>query len=190
MYYALFRAPKPHRWIGDEPFVDGLNWNRGRKILVSVPNPMQYALKRLNPQSSDHSPYMPAYLNADGLLFRDDLVQSLRDCGVDNFDAYDAEITDPDNGQKYTNYKILNLIGLVSAADMHKSQATTHDNIPLIDVDFDSLVVDESKTKGVLMFRLAESTNAVLVHETLRDCLIGKGFGEDLAFYDPREVAL
>jgi hypothetical protein len=190
VYYALFRAPTSHRWIGDEPFVKGIKWNRGVKITTQVPRPLPYILQPLNPQSSDDSPYMPAYLNARGLLFRDDLIQALHDCGVDNFDAYEVVITDPDNGAVYTNYKMLNLIGLVSAADMSASQATLHDNVPLIDVDFDRLVVDESKTRGALMFRLAESTNGVLVHHRLRDCLLAKGFGHDLAFYDPREVAL
>lgn len=40
------------------------------------------------------------------------------------------------------------------------------------------------------MFRLAESTNAILVHESLRDALIAKGFGDDIAFYDLKEAAL
>ena len=40
------------------------------------------------------------------------------------------------------------------------------------------------------MFRLAESTNAILVHESLRDALLEKGFGSDVAFYDLTEVAL
>lgn len=40
------------------------------------------------------------------------------------------------------------------------------------------------------MFRLAESTNAILVYESLRDALIAKGFGDDIAFYDLKEAAL
>lgn len=51
-------------------------------------------------------------------------------------------------------------------------------------------IVDEYKTKGIKMFRLAESTNAILVHESLRDALIAKGFGDDIAFYDLKEAAL
>ncbi len=190
MYYALFRSPKPGRWIGDEPFIEGLEWNRGVRVTVQVPDPLEYVLKPLARNSADHSPYMGAYLNAEGLLLRDDLVKALRECGVDNFDAYNVAITDPDSGRVYTNYRMVNLIGLVAAADMPKSEAIVHGGVPLIDVDFDKLVIDESKTHGILMFRLAESTNGVLVHERLRDGLIAKGFGEDLAFYDPREVAL
>jgi hypothetical protein len=48
---------------------------------------------------------------------------------------------------------------------------------------------DKQLTKGIKMFRLAESTNAILVHETLRDCLLAKGFGSDIAFYDLKEAA-
>lgn len=94
-------------------------------------------------------------------------------------------------GESYgSRWKAVNILGLVAAADMQKSIATVHDGIPLIDVDFDELVIDEKKTKGIKMFRLAESTNAILVHESLRDALIEKGFGEDLAFYDLKEAAI
>ena len=51
-------------------------------------------------------------------------------------------------------------------------------------------VVDETATKGIQMFRLAESTNAILVHEELRDVLLEKGFGSDIAFYDFGEAAI
>jgi hypothetical protein len=39
---------------------------------------------------------------------------------------------------------------------MEKSVATVHNGIPLIDVDFDELVIDEKK--NIQLFRLAEST--------------------------------
>ena len=192
MYYLLGRSREPGRWIDDFPYYEDVDWSFGRSISVPVPDPLECTLKRLNPQSSDHSPHMPAYFVAEAPLFRDDFVEALRAFGVGNIDTYDISITDPDNGQIHTNYKAVNIIGLIAAADMAKSDATVHgDGPPLIDVDFDNLVLDESKIpKGMQIFRLAESTNAIMVHEKLRDFLIKRGFGDDLIFYDPSEVAL
>lgn len=60
-----------------------------------------------------------------------------------------------------THYKAVNVLGLIAAADMDKSVATVHDGIPLIDVDFDELVVDETKTRDIQLFRLAESSKGI-----------------------------
>ena len=80
--------------------------------------------------------------------------------------------------------------GLISAADMEKSNATIHPNGPaMYDVDFDGLTIDNNKTNGMLFFRLAESTNAIIVHQQVKDMLIEKGFN-DLAFYETEKVAL
>ena len=49
--------------------------------------------------------------------------------------------------------------------------------------------IDETKTHDALFFRLAESTNAIIVHEQVRDHLLKKGF-TDLAFYETEKVAL
>ena len=82
----------------------------------------------------------------------------------------------------------MNVIGLIAAADMAQSEATVHPGGALIDVDFDSLVVDEAKTKGAMIFRLAESTNALLVSQRLRDFLVPRF--DDLDFHDPKDIAL
>jgi hypothetical protein len=133
---------------------------------------------------------MPSYLRAAAPLFSDTLIEALQACGVDNLELYNVALTDPDNGQVYTNYKAVNIIGLISAADMEKSNATVNPNgPPLLDVDFDGLVIDPKKARGHLFFRLAESTNAIIVHERVKDCLLSKGF-TDLAFYETEKVAL
>lgn len=229
MYYLLESSSRPRRWAKFDQYIDGLNWWRGAVINMDVPDPLLFSLKPFDPLSEDEAQYMGAFIYTNPPLWRDDFIQALRDCGVYNFDVYNAVITvpsnadsleelyqamrdsgitdiagywkeegygdittwlDPNAGKIITNYKAVNILGLVSAADMQKSIATVHDGIPLIDVDFDELVIDEQKTKGIKLFRLAESTNAILIHESLRDALIDKGFGEDLAFYDLKEAAI
>jgi hypothetical protein len=189
MYFAMMRFPKPGRWIDDWPYIEGLEWTLGRLITLEAPDPLPVTLKPQNPHAPDHGPHLPCFLKGDGPLFRDDLIEAMRAFGVDNLQTFNVALFDPDSGQTYTNYKAVNIIGLVAAADMARSIATIHPGGPVIDVDFDQLVVDESKTHGALVFRLAESTNAILVNQRLRDFLVARNF-DDLAFYDPREVAL
>lgn len=196
-YYLFDRNSDPGRWIAgsqgdDNPKVDWYYWRKGSFVPDTevIPDPIKFTLKPQSPWASDHGPHMPSFLEASAPLFRDDLIAALRACGVHNFDAYNVAITDPDNGAIYTNYKAVNVIGLVTAADMDKSNATIHPNGPaLIDVDFDGLVIDERRLRGLSFFRLAESTNAIIVHERVRDCLLAKGFA-DLAFYETEKVAL
>ncbi|HEY7187849.1 MAG TPA: DUF1629 domain-containing protein [Vicinamibacterales bacterium] len=190
MYYAMMRSGKPGRWIKSWPYIEDVTWNSGALITQAIPDPFPVSLKPINPDAEDHAPYLPAFLKGNGPLFRDDLVEAMRAFGVDNLQTFNAALTDPEDGQTHTNYKAVNIIGVIAAADMAQSEATVHAGGPIIDVDFDSLVIDESKTRGFSIFRLAESTNALLVSERLRDYLVSRNFGDDIAFYDPKEVAL
>ncbi len=196
-YYLLDRNSDPGRWIAtkrgdDVPKVDWYYWRLGASLPETevIPDPIKFSLKPQSPHASDHGPHMPSYLKASVPLFSDDLIEALHACGVHNIKAYNVALTDPDSGEVYTHYKAVNVIGLVSAADMDKSNATINPNgPPIIDVDFDGLTIDEEKARGHLFFRLAESTNAIIVHEQVRDFLLEKGF-TDLAFYEPEDVAL
>ena len=190
MYYLFAANSRPRRRIRSTPYIKGVDWWKGDVITTAMPLRLQIDLKPYIMESPDHDQYMAAIMETNPPLWRDDLIDALRACGVHNFDCYDVEINDPDNGQVMTNYKAVNVLGLVAAANMEKSVATIHDGIPLIDVDFDQLVVDEKKTQGIKLFRLAESSNAILVHEHLRDCLLEKGFGSDIAFYNLDEAAI
>jgi hypothetical protein len=192
MYFVLDRswAMNPAR-VADRASFDrqGLEWDDGAKFDKAVRTPIEVRLKPLEPLAPDQSPLMPALFKGRFPLYRDDLVAALRACGVDNLDVYDARIIDPDNGQVHTNYKAVNILGLVAAADMGKSQWSAADGIPLIDVAFDRLVIDPAKAMDLLFFRLAENNAAVIVHERVRNHLVQAGFAE-LEFHRPERVAL
>ncbi len=187
MYFVLTKNGKPRRWIDEEPFLRGISFWKGARITASVPEPLQYKLKRIRRDAEDHAPYLPSTLGTTIPLFRDDLIAMLRDCGVDNLDLYRAAVSDPENGTVYENYKAVNILGLVAAADLQGSRYVAH-GAPIADVDFDALVVDESKARGLLMFRLAESVNAVIVHESVKMRLEGQF--DDLNFAIPGEIAI
>jgi Immunity protein family (Imm11) len=189
MYFVLdrFWAKHPARWISKRPFLD-VDFDEGMHFDGPIPNPLEIELDPYNRKLSDQGPNMPAYFKGRIPVLRDDLLNAMRQAGADNLDAYPVRLIDPDSGTTYDNYKAVNIIGLIAAADMGASTATVHPGGPVIDVDFDHLVVDETKTGGALIFRLAESTNVILVHERLRDRLLAAGFAE-LEFLPPESVA-
>lgn len=115
------------------------------------------------------------------------LHQALLACGVANLDVYSAVLLDPRSGQEYTNYVAFNLIGAVAAADLRESKHSAPDG-PMISVDFDSLVIDENRTRGALMFRLAEAVNGIVVHESVKQGIEASGI-DTLTFIPPEKWA-
>jgi hypothetical protein len=191
MYYILdrFHATHPCRTISDYPYMEDVDWRIGARFVAPPPEPIEIELAPLHPHSSDESPDLPAYFKGRIPLMREDLVSALRHAGVDNLDLYNATVIDPDSDSRVTLYKAVNIIGAISAADMARSNATVHPGGAVIDVDFDGLTIDPAKARGVLMFRLAESINGIVVHERVRDHLLKAGFNE-LEFLDPADTAL
>jgi len=98
-------------------------------------------------------------------MFRNDLVDALISCGVDNLQVFPAIIHDPENGKHYDNYSAVNIVGLVAVADLAQTAVS------------------------MLIFRLEESTKTIIVANKIKDGLTGKGFDKDLDFYSPGEVA-
>jgi hypothetical protein len=198
LYYVWGRNTDVNgRWIdaGTFPYLEDVDGKDGKKVDKTLlpPLPFQLELCSLpselveNPYGGE-GPYMPAYMDCDMLLFRDDLIEALREIGVNNLELFDTVITDPDNGTIYTNYKAVNIVGSYSVADINKSIATVY-GTPKTDVDFDKLVLNEDKIKDLpLLFYLEESYGTLLVHKKVKKHLLEKRFNE-IAFYNPEEVA-
>lgn len=194
MFYVLGRSPRPGRWIqqpqGDIPDVEWSDWRCGARLAQSPPDPLLFSLKPINPNASDHGPHLPAFLNAACPLFKRTLVDELMACGATNLDTYNVLIRDPQAASPVEDYWAVNIIGLISAADMQKSESIVHPGGPaLVDVSFDRLVIDPARAGATKMFRLAESTKVILVHESVRDHLMARGF-DDLSFHRPERVAV
>lgn len=97
-----------------------------------------------------------------------ELAEALQAAGVDNLELFDAVLCNPSTGQEYNDYKAFNIVGKVSAADMDASTRMGVSNDTMMSVDFDSLVLDESKALGMNLFRLAENLNAIVVSEQVK----------------------
>lgn len=162
------------------PEVAGLeSWMCGSMITISIPEPLELEL-----DPSEPGPIKEMY-NLDMLIMSERLVTGLRNSGVDNLQVYRAVIVDPATGVRREDYRVVNIVGRVAVADLQESVWAAPGE-PIIDVDFDSLAIDEAGATGLLLFRLAECISAIVVHARVREALIAAGF-HSLTFLDPKE---
>jgi hypothetical protein len=153
-------------------------WNHGGRIAADFPVPMVYVLK---PKPGN----LKAMYDATAYpVMSDDLCEALKSAGVDNLQLFEARIEDPRTGTNYTNYKAFNILGVVAAADMAKSVLMGTSDSKMIDVDFESLAIDDSKASPFLLFRLAESVNAIIVAESVKKEIERRNI-PGMEFYDP-----
>jgi hypothetical protein len=131
--------------------------NEGRSVNaddLTLPWPFSLQHERSDPLSmSDYYPYPK--------LMSERLIETLRGAGVDSLQLFDADIVNRKSGERVSGYRVVNILGLVSAADASASKSR-----PLAHVRFfETLVLDEARARGQLMFRLAESLTDVIVAE-------------------------
>ena len=98
------------------------------------------------------------------------LFHAIESAGVSNVEWFDALLVNTATQQTYS-YKAYNVVGLVAAADLGKSEWESADSKLVGDVSFEVLALDDSKTKGAPFFRLAENVNALLMHVRVRDAI-------------------
>jgi hypothetical protein len=156
-----------------------LAWESGRRFAQPPPTPVQVELDR-------RQGAMVPMFDAGILLFSDAMLAAVTAAGVDNLDVYDAIVRDPVTGAIHTDYKAINVIGVVAAADLARSKYRAPSGSPIVDTEFDSLVIDEKKIRGPLVFRLAECITAVIVHESVKRELLRAGIPY-LDFYAPED---
>lgn len=159
---------------------NGPPWMTGGVIVREVPNPIVFAT------DPDYPGELKPMYEGTIPLMRHDLIAALQRAGVDNLQCFPAIVQGGAGGEMRADYSAVNVVGLVACADMDASELMDTDDDPsLIDVDFASLVIDESKTGGARLFRLAEAVSAIIVHESVRDSIEGRIPG--MTFYGQGE---
>lgn len=182
MYYVLGcfgPRDRDRAGIGDILNAD-VEWQCGSRFEQPPAEPVEV---ELNP---DFPGEMMPMFDEGILLFSDEMIEGLHAAGVDNLDLYAAVIIEPTSGRRYTNYKAVNVIGVIECADLSRSDYQAPSGSAMVDTDFDSLTLDESRIRGPLMFRLAECVTAIVVHETVRAELERRGIPY-LDFDDPKD---
>lgn len=155
----------------------GRNWLLGRPFKTPPPSPLEVEV--------DDGAMVPMFYRGI-LLFSDAMLKALQSVGVDNLEIYSALLVNKTTGARYENYKAINILGLVAAADLSKSKYVSHTSTGLIDTDFDSLTIDPSKAHDLLMFRLAEAVNGIVIHDRVKVALEKAGI-KHLDFVKPEK---
>lgn len=155
------------------------SWLFGKPFLKPPKEPVVVKIRQNHEQGQLLDYFGTARLMSDAFL------EAVRSAGVDNLDVYDAVLKGSD-GSQHTGYKAFNVIGMVDAADMAKSRFSDPDGSRLIDASLDGLVIDPQKARGLLMFRLAQYTAAVMVHARVRAAIEARNF-PNIIFREPTE---
>jgi hypothetical protein len=114
------------------------------------------------------------------------LYETLLKAGINNLDIYAVELHDQENDNIYHDFVAFNLVGKIAAADANKTVFAG--DAKMISADIDSLSIDQTKTQNALMFRLSESVNTILVHETIVNAIQAAGI-DTLTFIEPEDWA-
>lgn len=155
---------------------------RGVKLAIKVNEPLIFGLNPTYPGQ------MLALYKGSIPLIRQDLLDVLVSVGVDNLEIFNAILKDPIQNKEHHEYKAFNVIGLVSCLDRKRSIIGESNESHMINVDIRNLVIDESKTGDLLMFRLAEAVNAIVVHRTIKEAVELRAI-PGMYFYGPGEWA-
>lgn len=158
----------------------GESWSMGRRFSVPPTEPIELEMM------PTHNDQLVEFITTNPQLMTKRLLNAFHKAGVDNLDAYKTIIRHPTTGFETSDYVAVNIIGLVAAVDMDKSNIVGGNADGLADVDFEGLKIDPKKALSFLLFRLAESTNAIVVHERVKNSLLDQGF-DMLTFMEPEE---
>ena len=160
------------------------NWRNGKKLKPNeenVPVPINIGFEPFRNYTGP-----PRELCDVGVpIMSKRLADALAEVGVDNLQLFPVILRNTVTGQVY-DYLAFKVVGLVAAADLNASESTVHDDKPVADMSFETLVIDETKTHSLLMFRLAENINALMVHDKVRKHILSKGI-DTLTFTRPED---
>lgn len=95
-------------------------------------------------------------------VFSKKLIHELITCGVDNIETYEVNIVNSEAKARIEGYQAVNIIGKIACANMDASEC---EEIIENKYAFRKLVIKPLKTYDSYIFRLAQCTQIILVHE-------------------------
>ncbi len=193
-YYVLDISSRNPTTLATWPDVPGVAWISGKSTPPWILEEMNKQLPLKMSIDGDYPGEMLAYYYANYEVMRDDLIETLQESGAANLELYPAVIHNPLDRQEYTNYKAVNIVGLVDCAKKPPSETVDALKMdfgggPAMEV-YDHLHIDETKADaaGLLIFRLESSPNAIIVHDKIRQAIESKKI-PNMIFYGPGEWA-
>lgn len=115
------------------------------------------------------------------------LLTALQRAGVDNLETFPVRLLDSRTGVVLSDDHVaFNIVGVASVMD---EEGTRYEGErPWVAGNILSLSVDEARARGLLMFRLAEAVNGIVVHHTLKAAVEAAGI-DTLSFIEPSQWA-
>ncbi|RKH08399.1 hypothetical protein D7V97_19610 [Corallococcus sp. CA053C] len=152
----LYSLPDPN---------DDEGWALGRRFMAAPGEPIEVEIL------TGYEAAAPLHWFGTPPIVSNALFDVLKAAGVSNIDAYDVVLVSEDGRTRLGGYKALNIIGRLPAADPRGTRYAPENASRHIDASIDSLKIDPTRTGGALMFRLAESSGAVLVHKRVKEAI-------------------
>lgn len=179
MYFELTTSIDEDYGITKGPNLpDDVFFQAGELITQSIPEPLSFQCDC----TAAHPP--PDYLRRIIPVFSERLLSAVRQSGVNNLQTFRAELMNPSTGEKWGGYHAINIVGKIACADMERSKFS---EIGAGMIEFDDLVIKPEIAHGELLFRLAESTRRIIVHEKVIEHIVD--FGEpEITGFDLNEV--
>lgn len=146
--------------------IEPLDWIQGKKLPPPRPD---LRLELMNPSGDFRGDIMGSLVT----LFSNKLKAVLPELGVDNIDYFPVELEDPVTHKVEGGYWLVNVIGIVACLDRARSTLRPD---PLGGEDLTGpFYLDEAKTLGLKLFRLAEDPTLIIINEDLRRSLTQAG---------------
>lgn len=172
MYYRFMENYEEMRCrIEQEPDLSDENFRLYKGEYISHDEAVRLPKPLVFPVDCNNELKQPNHLTGISIpLMSHELVSVLQKNGVDNLQQFPAILRNEETGDEWGNYYAVNIVGLISCADMEKSDYTQigarpNSDIPL--AHFHNLVIDEERAHGHYLFRLAEEPHVIVASEEI-----------------------
>ena len=169
MYYIIRPGIYEEYGLESEPDLPSIeiSFRRGVIIEEKIDTPLIFG----GDFTAQHPP--KSFTGVSIPLWSAALLEAVMKAGASNIQTFESKIVNRDSGEEWPEYFAVNVIGILSCADMDKSLYTKIGNSPsgIPFVGFHKLVIDERRTKNLLLFRVAESPGEIVVHERINTAL-------------------
>lgn len=164
-YFILGREiPERAARITDTPGLPrrARNWITGAQLAVPVPTPIRYVIE------AEDEGELGAYYDTGAPLMSDELIETLRRCGVDNLELRDAVISEEVSGIEHHTHKAVNVVGMVAMADAGRSSISSIEGLANW---VHKMVPNTDMARGALLFRLKEGPGRIVVHSSVKEAI-------------------
>ena len=148
----------------DEALIDlGSHWDtnffRGRPFGPGFPVPVRFEI-----DVDSEGRRMPTLFTTPAFVTRKAFYELLAGAGADNLESYPALIRDPESGETFEDYCLVNIVGQIACADLGaKPGVELGPGIRVIDEP----VLRKQALRDAMIFRLAEDPIQIIVSDAL-----------------------